>query len=583
MKNIFYLVGIIAILFSCNSNTTSDSDNENKVDPKLGGEITVPLDSYFSIEKPTEVLKVEGAQIYGQMYESLVKYDAKSIEVIPSLAEKWDLSEDGLTYSFHLRKGVMFQDNACFKDGKGREVTTQDVVDMFYRVYENVPANTGYFIFQNSVEGGDDYYNGEATEISGLSVTEDVVNVTLVEVSNTFLSKLVTIYGSIIPKEAYEVDEWMPVGTGPFVYNIKESNSELVVLNKNPNYWMKDSSGTQLPYLDRLIYQFYNDDSDKMNGFWDGNVALVKNVPITKISDVLEERIGDFKGKTAKYVLESVPQMSTTYLEFNMDSKIMKNAKVRQAINLAIDKKRLFEKTLKNQAYEIGKFGITPPLPKIYKGYDFEDIEDYGYTKNSEKAKQLLAEAGYPNGKGFPAISAQFKMDNSMYLIMSEIQTQLKSVLNINLDIEQVEFNQLIENNAMGTADIFENIWIGDFPSPESFLINFYGELVPKDKNKPSIVNGSRYINKEFDAFFEKGMKSKTIEEANAAFVEAEKILMQDAPLAVLFYGENLWLKQASLKNFYTNGMNYLDFTQVYIDKSKKDDSKEEVAETEEH
>lgn len=394
------------------------------------------------------------------------------------------------------------------------------------------------------------------------------------------MSKLVTIYGSIVPKESFESENWMPVGTGPFVYNAKESNSEKVVLNKNANYWMTDSIGTQLPYLDQLTYQYYNDDSEIMNDFWDGKVALVKNVPITKVSDVLEERIGDFQGKEAKYVLKSVPQMSTTYLEFNMDSKIMKNAKVRQAINLAIDKKRLVEKTLKNQAYEIGKFGITPPLPKIYKGYKFEDIEDYGYTRNSEKAKQLLAEAGYPDGKGFPSISAQFKMDNSMYLIMSEIQTQLKSVLNINLDIEQVEFNQLIENNAMGTADIFENIWIGDFPSPESFLINFYGELVPKDKDVPSIVNGARYINPEFDAYFEKGMQAKTEDEANDAFVEAEKILMQDAPLAVLFYGENLWLKQANLHDFNTNGMNYLDFTQVYIDKTK---TKEEVAETEAH
>jgi len=583
MKNIFYLVGIIAILFSCNSNSTSDSDNTEIVNSKLGGEITIPLDSYFEIEKPTEVLKVEGAQIYGQMFESLVKYDSKTIEVIPSLAEKWDLSEDGLTYTFYLRKGVKFQDNPCFEGGKGREVNTQDVVDMFYRVYENVPQNTGYFIFQNSVAGGDDYYNGKTTEISGISKTDETVNVTLVEVSNTFLSKLVTIYGSIIPKEAYDTEEWSPIGTGPFVYDTKASSSEKVVLTKNPNYWMTDSAGTQLPYLDQLTYQYYNDDSDKMNGFWDGNVALVKNVPITKVSVVLEERIGDFKGKGAKYVLESVPQMSTTYLEFNMDSKIMKNQKVRMAINYAIDRKRLVEKTLKNQAFEIGKFGITPPLPKVYKGYAFEDIEDFGYTRNSEKAKQLLAEAGYPDGKGFPTLSAQFKMDNSMYLIMSEIQNQLKSVLNINVDIEQVEFNQLLENNAMGTADIFENIWIGDFPSPESFLVNFYGELVPKDKNKPSIVNGSRYINKDFDEYFKKGMQSKSLDEANAAFVEAEKILLQDAPLAVLFYGENLWLKQASIKNFYTNGMNYLDFTQVYIDKSKLVNAKEDVVETEEH
>lgn len=580
MKNFFYLVGIITILFSCNTNSNSDSDSNVELSEKLGGELNIPLDSYFAIEKPTEIIKVEGAQISGQMFESLIKYNSKTLDIEPALAEKWDVSEDGLIYTFHIRKGVYFHDNICFEGGKGREMTTQDVVDMFYRVYENVPENTGYFMFQNTVVGGDAFYNGEATEISGLSSTESTVTVQLKEISNTFLSKLLTIYGSVLPKESFNTDKWLPVGTGPFVYNNQKSNSELVILDKNSNYWMKDSLGVQLPYLDKISYKFYNDDSDKMNDFWDGKTSIVKNVPITKISDVLEERMSDFEGKDAKYVLESVPQMSTTYLEFNMTSKIMKNPKVRLAISLAIDRKKLVEKTLKNQAFEIGKFGMTPPLPKIYKDYDFEGIEDVSYTKNSELAKQYLAEAGYPNGKGFPTISAQFKMDNSMYLIMSEIQTQLKSVLNINMDIEQVEFNQLIENNAMGTADIFENIWIGDFPSPESFLINFYGELVPDDINAPSIVNGGRYINKEFDALFEKGLHAKTSEEANEYFAEAEKVMMQDPPMVILFYGENLWLKQANLKNFHTNGMNYLDFTSVYIDKSAV---KEEVAEEEAH
>jgi oligopeptide transport system substrate-binding protein len=568
MKNIFYILGIITILFSCDGNSLNDSENKNSVKSKLGGEIVVPLDSYFKIQKPTEILKVEGAQISGQMFESLIKYNSKTLIFEPALAEAWEVSEDGLTYKFNIRQGVYFHNNACFPEGKGREMSTQDVVDMFYRVYENLPNNTGYFLFQNTISGGDDYYNGDAEEISGITSTDKTVTVTLPEVSNTFLSKLLTIYGSIIPREAYTTENWSAVGTGPFMYNAKLSNSKLVVLNKNQNYWLFDSSGIQLPYL------------DKMDDFWASKTVLVKNVPITKISDVLEERIESFEGKDAKYVLESVPQMSTTYLEFNMDSKIMKDVRIRKAISLAIDRKRLVEKTLKNQAFEIGKFCITPPLTKIFTGYDFEGIEDFGYTKNTQLAKKLLAEAGYPDGKGFPTISAQFKMDNSMYLIMTEIQNQLKSTLNINLDIEQVEFNQLLENNAMGTADIFENIWIGDFPSPESFLVNFYGELVPKDKSAPSIVNGGRYINPEFDILFEKGMHATTTEEANQYFAEAEKTLMQNPAMAVLFYGENLWLKQASLKNFHTNGMNYLDFTHVYIEEVQADDSKDLVEES---
>jgi ABC-type oligopeptide transport system substrate-binding subunit len=186
-----------------------------------------------------------------------------------------------------------------------------------------------------------------------------------------------------------------------------------------------------------------------------------------------------------------------------------------------------------------------------------------------------LADAGYADGKNFPTLSIQFKKDNSRYLVMSEVQTQLKSVLNIDVDIEQVEFNKLLENEAHGTADIFHNVWIGDFPSPESFLINFYGNLVPKDRNEPSRINNGRYINKEFDDLFEKGMEAKNPEEANKYYAEAEKIMLQNPPLVVLYYGENLWLRQANIKNFHTNGMNYIDFTKVYIDQTtvKEDDS----------
>jgi ABC-type transport system substrate-binding protein len=571
VKIFFYTTLLLAVLFSCDN---PDSKVENKVQSKSGGEITIPLNSYFKVTKPTRVLKVESAQINGQVLESLVKYNTENLQIEPSLAEKWELSDDGLTYKFFIRKNVKFHDNNCFPEGVGRTVNTQDIVDMFYRVYENGSSNTAYSMFQNTIVGGDDFYNGSLESISGIKFDENTVSVTLVELSNTFLSKLLTVFASIVPNEVYEQDEFLLVGTGPFVYDVTASNSELVVLNKNKKYWMKDSNNVQLPYLDKILFKYYDNDDERMDEFWSNDLAIVKNVPITKVSEVLEERIADFKGKKAKYILQSVPEMATSYLEFNMTSEIFKDPKVRQAISLAIDRKKLVEKTLKNQAYEIGKFGITPPLPKIYEGYDFESIEKSGYTLNSLKAKELLAEAGYPDGEGFPELTAEFKMDTDRYLIMSEIQNQLKSVLNINMAIEQVEFNKLLENNSIGSADIFEQVWIGDFTSPESFLINFYGKLVPEMDSEPSLMNGGRYINEKFDELFEKGLKARTMDEAYNYFAEAEIEMLSDPALVVLFYGETLWLKQANIKNFHTNGMNHLDFTKVYVLNVKPEEKK---------
>jgi len=566
VKFFFYVTVALTVLYSCDN-----SSSINNIQSKSGGEITIPIDSYYKITKPTQVLKIETAQINGQILESLVKYNVESLEIEPSLAEKWELSEDGLTYKFFIRKNVKFHDNKCFLNGVGRDFNTKDVVDMFYRVYSNDQTNKAYSIFQNTIVGGDDYYNNTSESIAGIEYDENTVSVTLVELSNTFLSKLLTIFGSIVPNEVFSQDNFSLVGTGPFSYNELKSNSEFIVLNRNEEYWMKDSAGIQLPYLEKIMFKYYESDNDKMDDFWANTIAIVKNVPITKVSEVLEERISDFKGKNAKYILESLPEMSTSYLEFNMNTEVFKNIKVRQAISLAIDRKKLVEKTLKNQAYEIGKFGVTPPLTKIFKGYDFVAIEKSGYTRNSIKAQELLAEAGYPNGKGFPELTAEFKMDTDRYLIMSEIQNQLKSVLNINIAIEQVEFNKLLENNAKGSADIFEQVWVGDFASPESFLINFYGKLVPDDISEPSIVNGGRYKNDKFDENFEKGLQARTIKESHKYFAEAEVELLSDPGLVILFYGEKLWLKQASLKNFHTNGMNYLDFTDVYIKESKSE------------
>ncbi len=258
-----------------------------------------------------------------------------------------------------------------------------------------------------------------------------------------------------------------------------------------------------------------------------------------------------------------------------MNTPVLKKKKVRQAINYAINRKKLVEKIMKNQAYEIGKFGITPPLPKIFKDYDFESIEDNSYVYNPELAKKLLAEAGYPDGKNFPSLEFQFRLGNDHYLVASEIQNQLRSVLNINVDIEAIEFNQLIENQGLGNADMFRSTWFSDYPSPETFLVNAYGAVVPNSNDVPSYINSSRFKNKEFDKYFEEAGKSGNIEEAYAAFAEAEKILMEEAPFIILWYGEDMMLLQSNVQQFETNGMRYLDLRRVFYQTLK---AKEEVA-----
>lgn len=559
-------VPILFLLVSCGGDSADTETIEDTATPtKNGGVFRMSIGSFFKCVHVNEVQKHEESQVYWQIFEGLVKYNSETLKIEPSLAKSWEISPDGLIYTFNLRDSVFFHDNPCFKDGKGRLVTSEDVLYSFKQIYDPKPTNTSYSIFKNTIKGGNQFHDGEAEEIEGIEINGNEITIELEKPSLAFIQKLASVFGSIIAKEATEAAEFIPVGTGPFVYDSKNSTSSKIRLANNKNYYGKDEEGNKLPYLDSTVFVYFENSDDQMELFWDGSLSYVSKVPITKISEVLEEKINDFESKPPKYILISEPELTTTYLELNMQTPILKNVKVRQALNLAIDREKLVSKILKNQAYEIGKFGLVPPLPKIFEAYDFEGVEDVSYTFNSARAKELLAEAGYPDGKNFPTLEMQFKAGSTDYLIASEIQNQLRSVLNINIDIEAIEFNDLLENKAMGNADIFRTNWVGDYTSAEAFLANAYGKFVPKSKKEPSYLNSSRYQNPEFDKLFELGSNELDPKLANKYFSDAEKLLMQDAAFIILWYNEDLSLKQAALRDFGTNSIGYIDLKKVFF------------------
>ncbi len=557
---------LATLIASCGVQTGDQSSTDEPiVENRYGGVFRMSLSSYFKVIQLNEIQKLEESQIYWQIFEGLVKYNAKTLEIEPALASEWSVSEDGLTYTFLLRENVYFHDNPCFENTEGRLLNAQDIVYSFEQIYDPKPTNSAYSVFKNTIVGGNEFHDGKADSISGIRINAQSIEIQLKEPSLTFIQKLASGFGCVVAKEAVEYSAYQLVGTGPFVYDEKNSNSENIRLAKNKNYYGEDEEGNQLPYLDSIAFVYVEDADQEMELFWGGHLTFLSSVPITKISEVLEERIGDFESKPPKYILKSEPELTTVYLEMNMETPILKNKKVRQALNFAINRQKLVEKILKNQAYEIGKFGITPPLPKIFNEYDFEGIEDISYVYNPQRAKELLAEAGYPEGKNFPSLEMQFKAGSTDYLIASEIQSQLRSVLNINIDIEAIEFNELLENKAKGRADIFRTNWVGDYPSAEAFLSNAYGKVVPSSKHEPSYLNSSRYKNSKFDELYEAGVRAKDPIEANRYFSEAEKILMEDGVFIILWYSEDMVLQHASIRNFEANSIGYIDLKRAYF------------------
>jgi len=150
---------------------------------------------------------------------------------------------------------------------------------------------------------------------------------------------------------------------------------------------------------------------------------------------------------------------------------------------------------------------------------------------------------------------------------MEEIKSQLKKVLNVEMDFVVVPFSQKLEDAKFARADMFRSAWIADYPSPENFLLTLYGAFVPDSMEKESHPNTVRYKNPEFDKLLEQGIRTPVKEESYKYFMQAEQIMMQDAPLIILWYGENLKMIHSYVKNFHFNPMNYKDFSEVYIKK----------------
>lgn len=565
MKQLFSFALVFSLLVSCNNSEKEkqESDKESNkpkinADVVVGGTFKMPLEDPVTTLNPKNILDLTSAQVAGQIFDGLVMYDSRTLELKPDLAASWTVSEDLSEYKFLLRKDVQFHEGAASK-----VMTAEDVIESvkYYCRKDDSGKDVAFGNVYKHVLGAQAYREGKADSISGIRVSGDTLIIKLKDPSATFIHKLANIYASILPKDIAQGD-FQPIGTGPF--KLVENSEEKVALAKHQNFYQKDEKGNAMPYLDSVIFVVMPSKHKQLTSFESGEVHVIEGLPINKVNQVMDEKKEALTAIPPVYELINEPEFSTQYYALNTTHPALKKKKVRQAINYAIDRQRIVQRVLKNQAYEAGHYGITPPL-NILSGYDFKDIQSACYKYDPEKAKQLLEEAGHPNGEGIPTLKLEFNKGTIHSLVASDVATQLAKVLNINIEIEGVPFKQKLEDASYGRSDIFRSAWAGDYPSPETFLMNAYGENVPDDPTAYSYPNTSRYKNPSFDALMDKAAVTKDKEERYRLFADAEKLMMEDAPFVILWYEEKFKLKYAKLRNFYYNPLNYLDLTPVYI------------------
>ncbi len=577
-----YLLISFFLLFSlvgCGDNETETNEGSNsarkaKGDKAVyGGVLNISEEESFRSIFPPEIVDAISAKIASQIHNGLVKFDSKDLSVKPSIAKDYEIDSTETIYTFELRENVYFHDDPCFNGGKGSKVTANDFKYTFELLCSK-GFETSYNMVKNKIKGAQDFYNGDASELEGVEVINDhTLKIYLNEHLSSFIYTLAMPNTSVISKSAYEkYGDDMKVGTGAFLYTKPYNELTDVYLVANNNYFLEDSYGNKLPYLDSIHFHFNESKMSELEMFKKEELSIIHGLPPSKIAEVYAENKNNFNNWPPKWYANHAPELVTQYYEFNSQIPPFNDIRVRKAFNYAINKKKIVEDKLFNQG-AVGTKGITPKV-QLFNKYDFNKINGYEY--NPELAKKLFAEAGYPNGKGFPNVRLELNLGgNTHHLVAQEIQHQLNAVLNIFIEFEQVSFNDKIEHSKYGKSEIFRSAWVADYPSPESFLSIFYGGNVPEDSwnvdknsfNKPSYPNTMRFKNEKFDELYLKGIKTKNSNEAERyeLFSEAEKIMMEQAPVIILWYQENYTLFYSSIRNFHYNSMEHFDFSDVYI------------------
>lgn len=565
----FTLIFLLFISYSC-----SEISNKKKF-KYAGGTFNYVISNEPSTLIPRNVNDLYSSTLLNQIYEGLVELDPKTLETKAGLAKDWSISSDGKIIRFELRENVFFHRHASIK-GKN-QLTPEDVVfsiELACTPHENEASSAYYSIYKGLLEGTDEFYNKEADHISGLRIKGNFVEMHLTQRDADFVNKLTQTSALIVSRKAIRAGlEENLIGTGPFIFkeNRARNGRKEIVLERNKDYYKKDDHGFRLPYIDTLILKVESEKLKQLEMFENGESHLIEGLPPSKISLMLgEENIDDFNSSPPKYILIRKPLLATQYYYFNLLKPEFKDVRVRQAFNYAINRDSIIANVLSNQAFGKGDAGLIPPA--VFSGYDSEKAKKNGYSFDSIKARKLLSLAGYPDGKDFPAIQLKFNKGTIHSAVAQEVKKQIKAILNIEIQLEGVAFDEKLKDQKLANGDLFRTSWFAEYYSPESFLMTAYGKTVPEDSTQPSLTNYSRYQSEQFDELFERAIVSDEIVERYRLFSEAESVLMEDAPYIILWYEETIKIVYSNVRNLQLNEMNSYTFKNVYLkDWTKKE------------
>ncbi len=483
-----------------------------------------------------------------QLFNGLLQMD-EQMNILPCIAKSWEKDTGGTCYTFHLRDDVYFHDHQMFPNGKGRKVNANDFVFSFNRLMDPALASPGTWVFSRVAREGD-RFAFEAPDDSTFVIR-------LNEPFPPFEGMLTMVYCSVVPEEtsAHPGLDFRrePVGTGPFRLGYWKENIKLVLV-RNDHYFETDS-GRKLPYLDAVAVSFLADKQSAFLEFVKGNLDFLSGLD-PSYKDELMTREGTLRSKYAeRFNLLSKPYLNTEYMCFLVDTGLalvksspLRHREVRQAINYAIDRKKMI-RYLRNNIGLPGNMGIIPPgLPAF-------DTSSAAYEYDPGKARELIRRAGFRAPEDVPAFTLHTTADYTE--IFKFVQHQLAEIgLRMNIEINPAA--TLMDLKSHSKINLFRASWIADYPDEENYLSLFYSKNFA-----PAGPNYAHFSDPVYDSLFEASRRSPDAALRRLLYTEMDRIITREAPVAILYYDQVLRFTGNDISGLGINPMNSLVLKKV--------------------
>jgi oligopeptide transport system substrate-binding protein len=484
------------------------------------------------------------SRIQDALFEGLIAWHPDHTDPFPGVAESWDISEDGTVYTFHIRKNA--------KWSNGDPLTAHDFVFSYQRLFS--PALSAQYAYMHYViKNAAAYTKGEITDFSkvGVKAQDDhTLQITLRAPTPYFLrlvrdrsaypvhKETILKFGNIDVRNTKWTHTGNLIGNGPFMLEYWQTNRKVKTV-RNPHYWDAKNVG-----LNEIHFYPIEDPTAEERAFRSGQLHITKEAP--------QERI-KFYRENQPDIIRIDDWLGTYFYEMNTSHPPLDDVRVRQALAMSLNREQIVAHVCK--AGEPSAYHLTPPNTA---GYTSRSRIEF----NPEKAKKLLAEAGYPNGEGFPKFELLYNTHKSHMGIAEVVQQQWKNTLNIDVELLNMEWKTYLSMKNNHKYHIARASWIGDYIDPSTFL-----EMYLTGGGN----NDAAWSNKKYDELLAKAGKEMDPNKRNEHFQQAEEILMTEVPIIPIYFYRNKALVHPAVKNWTHNPLDRHPYKYVYLEDDEQD------------